>query len=200
MKKTVFIGMLFLYEVLTLVANYIASWLGLAIPRKVFSGLISSSPAIINTVGVLTIVPLTLFIAWGILYLLFFKRQFPKLYEPSEKSKPWRKRACMVILPGELVRFFACLVTLGFSDSTGLFAAIPTYLFEMTYLKWFDRAEAVRQMGEFIFADYAGYTVCYAVYMLVHLLGIFFICKTVWKQTEEEHGDLIRPETKVKYY
>ena len=76
-----------------------------------------------------------------------------------------------------------------------MFAAIPTYLFELTYLKWADRAYAVRQMGQFIFADYAAYAVCYLVYILIHLLGIFFICKTIWKHTKAEYDDLIRHET-----
>ena len=73
-----------------------------------------------------------------------------------------------------------------------MFAAIPTYLFELTYLKWFDRAYAVRQMGQFIFADYTAYAVCYLVYIFIHLLGVFFICKTIWKHAKEAYDDLIR--------
>lgn len=200
MRKKVTANKVFLYGVLTLFANYIASWLGLLIPRMLFGGLATASVTVINTVGIVTVFPLTLFFAWGVIYLVFFRRQFSNFYEPSEYSNLWLKKAVFLTLPGEIFRFFACLITLGFSDSTGMFAAIPTYLFEMTYLKWFDRAYEVRQMGEYVFADFLGYTICYLVYFLIHLLGIFLISKIVWKKAKEEHDDLIRPETKVKYY
>ena len=196
MKKKVSIGMIILYGALSLLANLIASWVGLFIPRVIFSGLASASAAVINTVGVITVFPLTLVFAWGILYFIFFKGQFSNLYESSEDSNLWLKKTARLVFPGELLRFFVCLTTVGFSGSTGMFAAIPTYLFELTYLKWADRAYAVRQMGQFIFADYAAYAVCYLVYILIHLLGIFFICKTIWKHAKEEHDDLIRHETK----
>lgn len=200
MKKKVSIGKIILYCVLSLLANLTASWVGLLIPRVIFSGLTSASVAVINTVGIITVFPLTLFFAWGIIYFTFFKGQFSNLYEPNEYSILWLKKAAQLVFPGELIRFFACLTTLGFSGSTGMFAAIPTYLFEMTYLKWVDRAYTVRQMGQFIFADYAAYAVCYLVYIIIHLLGIFFICKTIWKHAKTEYDDLIRHETKVKHY
>lgn len=181
-------------------ANYIASWLGLRIPRMLFGGLMSASAAVINTVGIITVFPFIFFFTWGIVYLMFFRRKFPNFYEPSEDPKRWLKKSVILILPGELIRFFICIIPLGFFGSTGVFAGIPTYLFELTYLKWFDRTYAVRQTGQFIFADFAAYAVCYLAYSIIHLLGIFFICKTVWKKAGEEYDDLIRPETKAKYY
>ena len=197
MKKKISVDKMFLYGVLTLFANYIASWLGLLIPSTLFGGLTTASTTVINIVGIVTVFPLTFFFAWGICYFVFFKRHFPAIYEKSEYPKLWLKKTVLLILPGEIIRFFACLFSLGFSGSTGMFALIPTYLFELTYLKWFDRSDSVRQMGEFIFADYVAYTICYLIYILIYLIGIFFICKKIWKKTKEDYDDLIRPETKV---
>ena len=99
MKKKVSIGMIILYGALSLLANLIASWVGLFIPRVIFSGLASASAAVINTVGVITVFPLTLVFAWGILYFIFFKGQFSNLYESSEDSNLWlKKTACFVFL------------------------------------------------------------------------------------------------------
>ncbi len=193
MKKQIPVGIIFLCGVLTLFSNFIASELGLLIPRTVFSGLESSSPAVINTVSLLTVVPLTLLLSWGIMYFVFLRRHFPDLYEPSENSKLWLKKAAILILPGEIARFIVCLSTLGFPDSTGKLASLVTALFEMTYLKWFGRFYAIRQLNQRILADFAAYTVCYLVYLLVYLLGIFFMCKAVWKRAKEDYDDLIRP-------
>jgi len=196
MKKQIPAGIVFLCGFLTLFANFIASELGLLIPRTLFSGLESASPTVINTVGLLTVVPLTLLLSWGIMYFALFRRHFPDLYEPSENNKLWLKKAAILILPGEAVRFTACLTTLGFPDSTGKLASLATSLFEMTYLKWFNRFYSIRQLNEPVFADYVGYTVCYLIYLLVYLFGIFFICKAVWKRAKEDYDDLIRPSNK----
>lgn len=189
----------FLYVLMTLGANYVASWLGLAIPRLMIGRSAGSlSQTQINLFGIITIVPITLLVTWLLLFWMM-KRSFQKLYEPSEDSRLWLKKALVFVLPGELFRYFVCLPTLGIFDGAGMFSALVTDLFDSVYLPKVDRVYAVRQLGERVFSDYAGYTLCYLIYLLVHLAGVLFLCKCIWKKWQEEYDDLIRPESKLKY-
>ena len=188
---TVPVGNVFLYALMTLAANYVASWLGLAIPRLLIGGSADSlSQTQINLFGIFTVVPITLLVTWLGLFLMM-KSTFSRLYKSSEDSRLWLKKALLFVLPGELLRYFICLPTLGIYDGTGMFSALVTYLFDSVYLPKVDRAYAVRQLGERIFSDYAGYTLCYLIYLLVHLAGVLFLCRFIWKKGQKEHDEML---------
>ncbi|MCH5183824.1 MAG: hypothetical protein J1E00_06585 [Oscillospiraceae bacterium] len=198
MKKqaTVPVSNVFLCGFMILAANYIASWLGMAIPRLLIGGVADSmSQTAINVFGILTVVPITLLLSWLLLFLMM-KSTFSKLYRSSEDSRLWLKKAIVCILPGEAFRYFLCLLTLGISGGTGEFAALVTYLFDSVYLPNVGRAYAVRQLGERIFSDYAGYTLCYLIYLLVYLAGVLFLCRRIWKKRQKEHEEMLRVRNK----
>lgn len=191
------VRMLFGYGVVTLLANGIASWLGLTIPRLIL-GSFSLSQSAINVLYFFTVVPLTFLFSWGILFL-FLRRRFARQYEPGENPRLWLKKTVAMLFPGELLRYAACLLTVGYSGSTGRLASIPSDFFDTVYLNWSGRFYAVRQLGSIAASDYFAYTACYLVYLLLYLPGIFFLCKSLWKKGQEEYDDLIRPESKPKY-
>lgn len=180
-----------LYTILTLFANSMATVLGLVIIRWILTAIMSKIELTQTQINVFSVIPmfvLELALSWGIIFI-FFKNQFPKLYEVSEDKNLMIKKMVSFIWIGESIRFIICLFRLGL----GNLAATVQNMYMLTYLKWFDRYYAVRQLGETHFGDYFAYIVCYLIYFAIFMIGIYFICKWLWNKGKMDYDDLIRP-------
>lgn len=121
-----------------------------------------------------------------------FKSTVGKQYVPNEDKRFWLKSCLRFTLPGEIVRFLVCQVTLGHIKSTGFFAYLPTLLFENTYLRWTGRGEQVRQkLLEYNFADFIVYALCFFLYLAIHLTLVMMIYRRFWLEAEKNRDDLI---------
>ena len=125
----------------------------------------------------------------------YLSKILPQKYFPSEEPRIWAKMLFGLSLPGEAIRFFICLPTLGFINSTGIFNPTPTDLFDQLWVKMTGRYEAVRQDVDYILLDYIGYSLCYILYLAVHMLLLMLIFKHIWNKAKKEHEN-----TQLMYY
>ena len=135
-----------------------------------------------------------------ILYYYYFRKRVAYQYQPSENKQQWLKSALKLILPSELLRFILCLSKLGLLDSFGMFAFPPSFLYEQTYLIWFDRTNDVRHFGNAIFGDYIGFIVCYMLYAIIYVGALFGLYHFFWKKECAAHNEMLRHETNKRFY
>ena len=139
-------------------------------------------------------------ISWISVYLLFKIQQVSSHYDPEVSKSFWIKSCASLLLPSEIFRFLISSFDLGIISKTGYFAIPPSFLFEITYLKWSGREYPVRQELSYIFFDYVAYNLCYLIYIAIHLFGIFMIYRYFWKIGKNEHEDMIVYESKRRFY
>ncbi|MBQ3195493.1 MAG: hypothetical protein IJB65_03400 [Clostridia bacterium] len=185
------IGLSFLYCAVTFVANFIASAVALGCVEKLVLLLVNStelSAKWLNTVSMLALSVLNIAIVIG-LTALFVRVVLPPFYK-EDCGKLWLKSSAFIILPGETLRLLYSLWDLGFVDGSGRLSVVPSCLFELLYLNNADRHLAIRQYGEYAFADYAVYSLCYFLYLAVLLTGIFWVCRAVWNKYGKDYEDI----------
>lgn len=185
------IGLSLLYIVITFAANAFSSKVALRCVEKLVLFLVRNfdlTAAAFNSVSMFALAILDLAVVLGII-AVFVRLVFSRLYKEDEVKLSFEK-AAFLFIPGEAFRFFFGLSDLGFVDGSGRFTTVPSCLFQLLYLSNDDRHFAIRQRGEFIFADYAFYTLCYALYLAVFLVGAFLICKALCDKYGKDYSDL----------
>ena len=193
MKKlhNVKIVSMFLYAIVLFLSNYLAFYVASAIVG-LFQPLADKIPYALLVTVVFAIYILIGFAVPFVAIFFFFKSMVGKQYLPSEDKRCWVKSCLRVILPAEIIRFLACQVTLGQIKTSGIFAYLPTLLFENTYLLWTGRSEAVRQkLLQYNFADFIVYALCFLLYLTIHLVFVMKIYRRFWLEAEKNRDDLI---------
>ena len=181
-----------LYCVLAFIANFFTSAVALLCVEKLVLFLVTHTDlnaSWLNSISMSAMAILDLAMVIGIT-AVFARAFLAPLYEDGGGSL-WLKKSALIILPGEAVRYLYALSDLGFVDRSGRFAAVPSCLFELLYLKDPNRHLAIRQYGEYVLADYAFYTLCYALYSAVLLGGVFWVCRMVWNKYGKDYADLV---------
>jgi len=192
MKKSyhvTFRSMLF-YTGLMFLSNYISVF--------VVTGIINMiKPTEGETPSVLlTIFALAIYILIGLSVPLlatffYFRSVVADQYIPSEDKFCWLKSCARLVLPAETIRFIFCLSSLGHLNQSGVFAFLPSFLFENTYLLWTNRSEPVRHWLEYIFADFVAYALCHIIYLVIYLALVMLIYKHFWKEAQKDSEDLV---------
>ena len=193
MKKShnVKIVSMFLYAIVLFLSNYLAFYVASAIVG-LFQPIADKIPYALLVTVVFAIYVLIGFVVPFIAIFFFFKSTVGKQYLPSEDKRCWVKSCLRVILPAEIIRFLACQVTLGQIKTSGIFAYLPTLLFENTYLLWTGRGEIVRQkLLQYNFADFIVYALCFLLYLTIHLVFVMKIYRRFWLEAEKNRDDLI---------
>lgn len=121
----------------------------------------------------------------------YFRSVVEDQYISGEDKFCWLKSCAKLVLPAETIRFLFCLISLGHMNQSGVFAFLPSLLFENTYLLWTNRIEPVRQWLEYIFADYVAYALCHIIYLVIYLALVMLIYKHFWKESQKDSEDLI---------
>ena len=137
---------------------------------------------------VLAIISLILYIAMFLLVpiaimYLFFHVRLPYQYQ---KKQPWKNSFLKLILPAEILRYFLCLESVGHIRQGGVFAILPSLIFENSYLIWTGRHNIVRNDLDYIFMDYFAYTVCYVIYALIYGALLAWVYHRCWEAEAEE--------------
>ena len=193
MKKShnVKIVSMFLYAIVLFLSNYLAFYVASAIVG-LFQPLADKIPFTLLAIFVFAVYILIGFAVPFVAIFFFFKSMVGKQYLPSEDKRCWVKSCLRVILPAELIRFLACQVTLGQIKTSGIFAYLPTLLFENTYLLWTGRGEQVRQkLLQYNFSDFIVYALCFLLYLTIHLVFVMKIYGRFWLEAEKNRDDLI---------
>ena len=180
----------FIYGLFSFISNFVASWIGLLVPRallnvwiKLFGNMSANE---INTFGYLTIFPLTFILSWAFIVFLT-KKSMSDHFNYCGNENTYTRHIMRLILPGEILRWIVVMFPLGSVNSTGYLSLLPSVLFENTYLKHSDRYYAVRQNGDFIAADYWAYSLCYLIYIAIYIVGLIAIYR--YFASREEHED-----------
>ena len=178
------------YTGLTFLSNYISVF--------VVTGIINMiKPTEGETPSVLLLIcALAIYILIGLSIPLlatffYFRSVVADQYIPSEDKFCWLKSCARLILSAETIRFLFCLSSLGHLNQSGVFAFLPSFLFENTYLLWTNRSEPVRQWLEYIFADYVAYALCHIIYLVIYLALVMLIYKHFWKEAQKDSEDLV---------
>ncbi|MBP3334058.1 MAG: hypothetical protein J6M35_08445 [Clostridia bacterium] len=124
-------------------------------------------------------------IAWAAMFF-FLKNTVKERYTFTDDKKAWLKSAIKLFWLPELVRFLYSTGECGLSTRYGIFSLTPTDWFELTYLTYSGRMDAVRQDVELVFADYAAYTACYVVYFAIYFAGVLAVYRYLWKKYDGE--------------
>lgn len=184
------IGNVFFYTGLMFLSNFVSMLVAVGIINMI-------KPTEGETPSVLLLIcALAIYILIGLSVPLlatffFFRSVVEDQYIPSEDKFCWLKSCARLVLPAETIRFLFCLSSLGHINQSGVFAFLPSLLFENTYLLWTNRSEPVRQWLEYIFADFIVYTLCYLLYIVIYLALVMLIYKHFWKEAQKESEDLI---------
>ena len=183
-----------LYGIVTIVGNYIASYITVIVFRFISSliwSFILSLPTIPGyLVYSLVYYPLALILPWASIFVMF-RICVPGLYKKEESKYAWIKTALKLVLPGETVRYAFCMKNVGLYGRTGMFALIPSDLYDNTWLRWTGRLNAVRYNGEYEFIDYLGYFIVYIPYLVLYLSVVLLIFKKFWKLGKTYKEDLV---------
>ena len=194
------IGAVFMYAVVMLVSNYLASLAG----ASTLLVLVVPLAGKILTV-LFYVLAMVVYLTFGLFTPLigtwfFFRFAVPRQYIPSEDSFRWLKSFAMLVLPVETIRFIVCLSSLGHISKTGMLAMLPSLVFENTYLLWSGRENVVLNLFDYTAADFAAYALCYLLYAAIYLWLVAWIYRYFWLRGKREREDLIVRENKVKYY
>ena len=183
------------YALVLFSSNYAAYLISTALVGKLFLPIADKIPFFITSLCIFLIyILIGLSVPLFILFL-FFRSSVARQYVASDDKHVWRMSGLRLALPAELLRMLICQVTLGQINVSGVFAYLPTLLFESTYLNWSDRHEQVRQKFlEYNFMDFAVYAICYLIYFAVHLLLVMKIYRYFWLEAEKEREDFIVSE------
>ena len=184
------IGNVFFYTGLMFLSNYISVFVETGI-INVIKPTEGETPSVL-----LLICALAIYILIGLSIPLlatffYFRSVVADQYIPSEDKFCWLKSCARLVLPAETIRFLFCLSSLGHLNQSGVFAFLPSFLFENTYLLWTNRSEPVRQWLEYIFADYVAYALCHIIYLVIYLALVMLIYKHFWKEAQKDSEDLI---------
>ena len=184
-----------LYGIVTIVGNYIASYTSIIVHKLIIASLIGpvilSLPRILGyLIYFLIYYPPALIVSWACIFVLF-RICVPKLYKKEESKYTWLKRALKIALPGETIRYAICMNGVGLYGRTGMYALVPSDIYDNTWLKWTGRLNAVRYQGEFEFIDYLGYFIVYIPYLVLYLAVVLLIFKKFWKLGKIYKEDLV---------
>ena len=192
MKKN--FKLILLYGVVTIVGNYIASYITIYVFRLISSligSFILSLPTIPGyLVYSLVYYPLALILPWASIFVMF-RNCVPKLYKKEESRCTWIKTALKIALPGEALRYALCMKNVGLYGRSGMYALVPSDLYDNSWLRWTGRLNAVRYNGEYEFIDYLGYFIVYIPYLVLYLTVVFLIFKKFWKLGKTYKEDLV---------
>ncbi len=130
------------------------------------------------------------FAGYMILFFFLYREKIHNHYQPDGKKNIVLKSALSMILPGEILRFLLCLISLGSSASTGVMSIISTILFEQLYLNGVERYTIVRQDGVTNFLDIVMYIACYLLYFAIYFAVIFAIYRWVWNSRKKDRKDM----------
>ena len=193
MKKTYSVNFasMLLYAFVLFLSSYLSYFVSVTVVG-VFQPIADKIPYALLVTVVFAIYILIGFAVPFVVIFFFFKSTVEKQYVPSEDKRSFVKSCLRFILPGEIVRFLVCQVTLGHIKSTGFFAYLPTLLFENTYLRWTGRGEQVRQkLLQYNFSDFIVYALCFLLYLAIHLTTVMMIYRRFWIKAQKDRDDLI---------
>lgn len=180
-----------IYFFVIMLSNCAATFLARNYVYDIFASIfphISTLPQFLVVILFIIIVyPITLLLVWFCV-LLWFGKSVPRKY--SEDTS-WFQSAAKMILPSEFIRYYICVCSRVFLNSTDQFACIPTDLYDMVWL----RLTEGRQ-GNFI--DFIGYSVCYSLYLVLYLSVIFMLYKKFWNVGKQEKEDMITYDSPIK--
>lgn len=186
-KKTTGVGetikCIFTVLLVGIVSSYGGRFIGalfLGVGRAIFS---EESKVLLFLVMSLPMWISSFLIAWAVMSF-FLKNTIKERHTFTDDKKAWLKSAIKLFWIPELVRFLYSTGECGLSTRYGIFSLTPTDWFELTYLTYSGRMDAVRQDVELIFADYAAYTACYAVYFAIYFAGVLAIYRYLWKKCD----------------
>lgn len=188
-KKHFYLYALF-YAGVVFISNLISSNISLALVAAALEPLVDRIPFALLAILVFAI-EIAVNMAIPILAIfLLFRSSVPDFYYPSDRKNIWIKESLIIVLPGEICRFFACFSTLGHISSTGYFSLLPTLLFEQTYVRWFDRHDQTRQFMDFSAGDRFAYAICYLPYIVLFLFFVIMIFKHFWLEGKKDYDNL----------
>ena len=195
MMKNNTVKLILLYGIVTIVGNYIASYISIKVHELIIDLLIGefilSLPRILGYLIFFPIYyPPALIVSWACIFVLF-RICVPKLYKKEESKYTWIKTALKITLPGETLRYAFCMKGVGLYRLTGMYALVPSDIYDKTWLKWTGRLNAVRYNGEFEFIDYLGYFIVYIPYLVLYLFVVLLIFKKFWKLGKTYKEDLV---------
>jgi len=191
---------MFLYAVVMLVSNYLASLAGASTLLVLVVPLAGKILTVLFYVLAMVVYLIFGFFTPLIGTWLFFRFAVPRQYISSEDRFRWLKSFAMLVLPAEMIRFIICLSSLGHISKTGMLAMLPSLLFENTYLLWSGRSDAVLYLLDYTIADFLAYALCYLLYAAIYLWLVALTYRYFWLRGKREREDLIVRENKVKYY
>ena len=126
------------------------------------------------------------FIGIMALFYRLYREKIHGFYQPNQNNKFLPKTVLALVLPGEILRFLLCLISIGSGTSTGTMSVIPTVLFEQIYLlRWTDRYAIVRGGGSVIALDVVAYIACYLIYFAVYFGALTAILWFVWNSRKK---------------
>ncbi|MBQ8441278.1 MAG: hypothetical protein IJX19_11490 [Clostridia bacterium] len=201
-KKNTFItaSQMIAYGVLLFVSNVIATNLATILNRICLTPLMGKVPfAVLGTVLIIGYILINL----GLPYLAFsiyFRTAVPAQYTPGGSRFDWLKKCLLLVAPAEILRYLLCIGTLGIMVKSGYYAMLPTCIFEWTYVRWSGRKIEIRQLGQFIAADYLAYTASYLIYSIVNLFFLALIYRHFWLKGKKDREDLVVYDRQLKFH
>ena len=199
-SKNVNVSAMLIYVFLTFITNCVASVVAGWVVGMLVQPLMGKIPNALACLLAIVVCALFTLLVPLIGVYFCFRSMTPGPYYPTEDRLRWLKSYAWLVLPAEIIRFFVCFVSLGHISRSGIFALLPTFLFENTYLLWSDRTDAVRNLLMYNVADFAVYLACYVIYAAIYLCFVALVYRHFWLVGKKEREDLIVHEDKVKYY
>ena len=178
MEKRVSMDMKVMYAVVAFVAMLISSNLSYWLVNSILEKLPAN--VFLSIVGLLGMTLLHLIISWGITAVFLFIK-FPSLYHRSEVKNMWVKKTVCLVIIGEIARFLGCVLF------------FRRYLDKVSSL-WYDIIYGahvdVYTFGVLNILDSIVYAVIYLCITAVFLLGVFLICKKLWRLGEIDYDNI----------
>ncbi len=115
----------------------------------------------------------------------YIKRCVPEQYAHSSTSSPRASFACFV-LPTEVLRYLVSLYDLGWIQNTGKLTPVTCLLYERFYLLPTGSSYRYAILHEYTLADYASYSLIYALYAAIHVALSYLIYRKSWRKAESE--------------
>ena len=201
-KKNTFVtvSQMIIYGFLLFVSNLIATNLATILNRNCLTPLMGKVPfAVLGTAVIVGYILINL----GLPYLAFsiyFRTAVPAQYTPGGSRFDWLKKCLLLVTPAEILRYLLCIGTLGIMVKSGYYAMLPTCIFEWIYLPLSGRNNEIRQLGQFIAADYLAYTASYLIYSIVNLFFVALIYRHFWLKGKKDREDLVVYDRELKFH
>ena len=201
-KKNTFVtvSQMLVYGILLFASNVVATNLATILNRNCLTPLMGKVPfAVLGTVLIIGYILINL----GLPYLAFsiyFRTAVPAQYTPGGSRFDWLKKCLLLVTPAEILRYLLCIGTLGIMVKSGYYAMLPTCIFEWIYLPLSGRNNEIRQLGQFIAADYLAYTASYLIYSIVNLFFVALIYRHFWLKGKKDREDLVVYDRELKFH